>query len=223
MQLQLGTRSARPVLLLHGFASSPAVMRPLEHSLRKALGREVIRLAISPGRDDLRDSARQVDRQLDELARRGRFEYADVVAHSMGGLVATELLKRIDRGRRVRRVVTLGTPHRGTPLALLGVVLLGRLSRAVWQMVPGSKLLRDLARTPVPEGCELVSIAGSGDHVVPSSFAELSTAPGHRNLRLEGASHMQLVFSRQAHALVGNALAAEPIAPASGAPIRIAA
>jgi hypothetical protein len=53
-----------------------------------------------------------------------------------------------------------------------------------------------------------VSIAGGADQIVPSSFSELAPAPGQRNLRLEGASHWQLLFARTSHALVGTALEA---------------
>ncbi|MFL5336103.1 MAG: lipase family alpha/beta hydrolase [Geminicoccaceae bacterium] len=40
-----------------------------------------------------------------------------LVGHSMGGLDARYAGSRLDRGRRISHVVTLGTPHRGTPLA----------------------------------------------------------------------------------------------------------
>ncbi len=91
-------------------------------------------------------------------------------------------------------------------------------------MLPGSRLLRDLARAPVPAGCEVLSIAGGADSIVPGSFSELSPAPGHRNLRLEGANHWQLLFARAGHALVGRALgAAAPIPVPGGARARIAA
>jgi pimeloyl-ACP methyl ester carboxylesterase len=91
--------ASRPVLLLHGFASSPRVLAPLERHLRRALGREVVRMRLSAGRQDLRASAHEVQRLLERLARSDAFEYADVVGHSMGGLIAAYLLKKLDRGQ----------------------------------------------------------------------------------------------------------------------------
>jgi triacylglycerol lipase len=41
----------------------------------------------------------------------------DVIAHSLGGLDARYALSRLGLARRVRSLVTVGTPHRGTPLA----------------------------------------------------------------------------------------------------------
>lgn len=43
----------------------------------------------------------------------------DVIAHSLGGLDARYALAHLGLARRVRSLVTVGTPHRGTPLAEL--------------------------------------------------------------------------------------------------------
>jgi len=198
----------RPILLLHGLGSSKRMLVPLQAHLRRTTGRSVIRVGVSSGREDLRESARRVESVLEILARSPEFEYADVIGHSMGGLVGTYLLKRIDCGRRVRHVVTLGTPHRGTPAAFVGVVFLGFFCDAVWQMLPNSSFVKDLKWTPVPEGCELVSISGASDLLVSESAAQLAPLPGHRNVRCESANHMQLLFSRPALRALRGALGA---------------
>jgi triacylglycerol lipase len=41
----------------------------------------------------------------------------DLIAHSLGGLDARYALAHLGLARRVRSLVTVGTPHRGTPLA----------------------------------------------------------------------------------------------------------
>ncbi len=53
----------------------------------------------------------------------------NVVAHSMGGLDARYALSRLGLDRRVASLTTIGTPHRGTPLADLGT---GRAARGVF-------------------------------------------------------------------------------------------
>ena len=45
----------------------------------------------------------------------------DMIAHSMGGLDARYALAHLGLASRVRSLVTVGTPHRGTPLADLAV------------------------------------------------------------------------------------------------------
>ena len=121
---------ARPIVLLHGFAAHSRVLLPLERYLRKSLKRPVVRIALGPGFGSIRELAQHVHDQLDSIlpetyldsADNSADNYVDIVGHSMGGLVASYLLKRIDRGRRIRRVVTLGTPHQGTLTAVLGVL-----------------------------------------------------------------------------------------------------
>jgi triacylglycerol lipase len=50
----------------------------------------------------------------------------NVVAHSMGGLDARWAIARLGLARKVVSLVTIGTPHLGTPLADLGAGLAGR-------------------------------------------------------------------------------------------------
>jgi pimeloyl-ACP methyl ester carboxylesterase len=155
---------------------------------------------------DVRRTARHVDHALERtLAGHGRL---DVIGHSLGGLVATYWMKRIDRGRRIRRVITLGTPHRGTPYAWLGVLMCGAFSRAVWQMLPGSSLVRELAALPVPESSELICLGSHDDAVVPARLALPAAAPRLRASALSRVSHLDFVWSRRAFDYVASLLAA---------------
>jgi len=99
----------RPVVLLHGFASTPRMLAFLARQIRVRLECPVLRPALGFGWGDVLNVATCVDAAIAAAG----FGAVDVVGHSLGGLVATVLLKHIDRGSRVRRVITLGTPHRG--------------------------------------------------------------------------------------------------------------
>jgi triacylglycerol lipase len=48
-------------------------------------------------------------------------ERVDIIAHSLGGLDARYALSKLGLASRVRALVTIGTPHRGTPLADLAM------------------------------------------------------------------------------------------------------
>ncbi len=200
----------RPVVLLHGFASSPRMLAPLARRLHRDLGRPVLPLALPAGVRDLACCAEAADRWLRRIARRPGFAPADVVGHSMGGLIATWWLKRVDRGRRLRRVVTLGTPHRGAPLARLGARWLGALYPALAQMAPEAAFGRSLRATPTPAGCEVIALCGGQDRLVPDPFARLLPAPGHRNAVLENVSHGGFLLSRAVFTRVAALLAAGP-------------
>jgi triacylglycerol esterase/lipase EstA (alpha/beta hydrolase family) len=198
----------RPILLLHGFATSSRALLPLERELRRTLRRPVIRVELGFGLQDIRDMAARVQGLLEQVAAAPGFQYADVVAHSMGGLVAAYLLKVLDGGRRLRSVITLGTPHHGTPLAIAGVFLLGMLSKAIWQMLPRARFLRQLSALPVPEGSELIAIEAHDDGVVPLGYAQVADRRGHRNARVPRTNHFELLYARPALSLVTQLLAA---------------
>ncbi len=202
---------APPILLLHGFGTSSRVLAPLARHLCRELRRPVVRCALGDALPihlgDVRRTARRVHDEIERLAARSPFDYVDVVGHSLGGLVAAYLLKCLDRGRRIRRVVTLATPHRGTPLAILGVLLLGLVSRAVWQMLPGAPLLHEIAAAPVPEGSELIALGSEADGVVPHAFAAVLPAPRQANARVPGLGHVDFLVSRASFRFVESALA----------------
>jgi triacylglycerol lipase len=61
----------------------------------------------------------------------------NVIAHSMAGLDARYAIARLGLGDRVASLVTIGTPHRGSPVADLVVSGPARLVRAVFQRVGG--------------------------------------------------------------------------------------
>jgi triacylglycerol lipase len=59
------------------------------------------------------DRARELVAAIEALSH----DRIDLIAHSLGGLDARYALSHLGLARRVRSLVTVGTPHRGTPLA----------------------------------------------------------------------------------------------------------
>src|SRR5204862_5513379 len=55
----------------------------------------------------------------------------NVIAHSMGGLDARYAIARLGAADKIASLVTIGTPHHGTPLAELGRIGPARLARAL--------------------------------------------------------------------------------------------
>lgn len=195
----------RPVFLVQGFASSVAVLRPLERRVRR-IGRPAFCACPPLGLGDIRDATDALYESIEEAAASMPFVRADVIGHSMGGLVAAYLLKQVDRGRRISRVVTLGTPFGGLRSARLAAALLGPFACSLRQMAPGSSLLRLLERLPVPAGCALVSIAGSRDWLVPLAATRLPSTPGHVQLDVGPFDHFDLLLRRRCFAHIERAL-----------------
>jgi triacylglycerol lipase len=111
-----------------------------------------------------------------------------VVAHSMGGVAVRAWLAGAgpDARRRVHRVVTIGSPHRGTWLARFAGTPNGRDMRI------GSELLATLDATESPElRAAFVCFWSDCDNVVfPSAHATLT---GADNRKIEGWAHVHLV------------------------------
>ncbi len=56
----------------------------------------------------------------------------NIIAHSMGGLDARYMISRLGMAERVANLVTLGTPHWGSPFADFGVKVLGEKLGLIW-------------------------------------------------------------------------------------------
>lgn len=186
-------RVKSPVVLVQGFGCRTRVLAPLARRIRKVLGRPALCLMPGLGLGDLRDSALELVDAIEAAALKDGYEHFDVVAHSMGGLIACYMLKYLDHGRRIRRVVTLGTPFGGLSAAWL-VSLLGPLGGSLGQITPHSRLLRRLTDAPVPSGCALVSISGSRDRLISEAAARAGEGPGHHHLDAGPCNHTQLLI-----------------------------
>lgn len=175
------------VLCVHGFLMDGTCFWGVRRALERA-GRPT--RAISMGRPH-----RPIDAYtpllrttLEELRSSDPLAPIDVVTHSMGGLVLRRVLEQSpELGSRLRRIVTLGTPHQGTPISR--VLPSGPEVR---QMARGSDFLRRLAdfRSTAP-GAEVTSVGSTLDLVVfPVSGTYL---PGARSVTLDGIAHIGLL------------------------------
>jgi pimeloyl-ACP methyl ester carboxylesterase len=211
-----------PIVLVQGYGCHPRVLGPLSRRIGGALGRPTLCLSSGLGLGDLRDTALMLVDAIEVSAGRCGFERIDIVAHSMGGLVATYMLKCLYRGRRVRRVVALATPFGGASGARLAS-LLGPLGGSLAQIAPGSRLLRLLAGSSVPPGSALISIRGSRDRLVPADAARIGDAPGHHDVDAGPFGHLQVLLGARGFARIEEALSAPDLEAEEPQPARAAA
>jgi triacylglycerol lipase len=115
----------------------------------------------------------------------------DLIAHSLGGLDARYALCHLGLARRVRSLVTVGTPHHGTPLADLArrgpLDFVRRLVRAVGIPVEALDWLTPAAladfnaRTPDAPGVRYTCVVGGMRR--SDSFVPFALIPAHAYLR----------------------------------------
>ncbi|MEE8311618.1 MAG: hypothetical protein V3R77_05130 [Candidatus Binatia bacterium] len=115
-----------PVVLVHGVVGFDEInfgnkrheyFRGVAERLRH-LGVEVYRVRI-PNGASVAVRAGHLARWIERIPT-GR---VNIIAHSMGGLDARYAIANLGIGHRVASLVTVGTPHRGTPLADIGTKL----------------------------------------------------------------------------------------------------
>src|SRR5207245_2103027 len=187
----------------------PANFTWLARRLRRDGWRHLYLVAHTPVGGDIERSAHRLGEALDRLRRATGASRVDIVAHSMGGLVARACIRARGQASGVGRLITLGTPHQGTE-----IFPRFRLDPMVAQMRPGSPLLACLAADdPVPRLVDCISIYSADDAVVvPASRAYY---PGAFNIEVRGLGHLSLLFSQSVYALVRENPPAEP-PPATG-------
>lgn len=100
----------KKVVILHGLYMSGFVMLPLSKRITK-LGFKTQNLSyqsLSPNKEDI---FRKIDEFIDG-------ESTAFVCHSMGGLIARAYLEaNTPQTTQIKKVITLGTPHKGATLA----------------------------------------------------------------------------------------------------------
>ena len=215
----------RPVLLVHGWFSYRRTFDVLERRLRRD-GYGVVSFDLGGARgsflgrgiDDLADLVRAKVERL--YARYPGLGPLTIIGHSKGGLVAAYYVKKLGGWRRTRAVVTLGTAHRGTILAWLGVPV-GLLARSLVQMIPGSPFLARLHDGPWPSLVRLTSIWSREDAVSPYPTAAIDThgLPQLANVEVQGDHRAFLVRKRIYEAILHELRTAEAEAPAVRGPL----
>lgn len=192
----------RPVLVIHGFMGTRGSMYPLESRLAQD-GFCVFSFNLGPiNTRDIRRSAFLIHRKIERIVAQTAWQEIDIVAHSMGGLIGLYYIKKLGGHARVRRMITLGTPFRGTWLALAGIATMGLLSASSWQLLPGSDFLGDLHREPIPAGVEITSIAAARDWLCPP---EATRMPGVKSITVP-FGHGSLVVSADVYRCVKDVL-----------------
>jgi triacylglycerol lipase len=181
----------RPILLIHGFLGTRAIMMPIERFLE---GQDCAVFSINLGVfniEDIRVSAFRIHRAVERICYDLDIEEIDIIAHSMGGLIGLYYIKKLGGSKRVRKLITLGTPYLGTNVSWFGVATMGLIAPSAWQMLPGSFFLKELHTGPIPEDVEVYALEAVNDRIVPPCAERL---PDIKVLKVD-FGHTSLVLS----------------------------
>lgn len=203
-----------PVLLLHGFFQTRNLWDVMEDRLRFDgyavmsfnLGGLLWRYNTHP----VDKSAELIAEKIERLCEKHGFDRLHIIGHSKGGLIARKYVQQHGGERRVKSLITLGTPHHGTPTAAIAVALMGF---GLWKssaadLLPRSRLVRDLGRDRFPDAIPLTSIYSKQDLVCPHWCSVLRPrgTTQMRNVAVEGIGHSQLAWDAGVYRHVRTAL-----------------
>lgn len=184
-----------PVLLVPGVSAHRAATAFLRTFLVRRGFRWVWSVDPRPGAEGLAAGAEHLAVQVARLRAEAGSTQIDVVGHGSGGLVAAWFVRHLDTERTVRRLVTLGTPWRGTRMSVFRRGRLGEETRY------GAHFLDDLS----PTHARTISIWSPDDPtVVPTS----SALPQHgvESVEVESAGHAEMLMSARIFRAVQAAL-----------------
>ncbi|MBW3581726.1 MAG: hypothetical protein KY455_01385 [Euryarchaeota archaeon] len=180
-----------PVVLVHGVLGQELLYWNLVRARLETEGFQVLeaplpRLALGRLTDAGVAFGDIIDALLDDVGA----EQVDVVAHSAGGLAVRHALMQDGHRDRVRRLMTLGSPHGGTRLAHL-VPGFGIAA----DVRPGSPFLAHFLDDPTPgPTCYSAFWTRFDGIVIPSELARLPSAPNVENVRLDRVSHWGYLY-----------------------------
>lgn len=171
-----------PVLLVPGYGLHRLSFIPMAAYLRRRQNRWVWAINNPSWRDDISAFSRALEEAVERMRRQSGSAEVDIIGHSMGGIVAAHYINTSGAGI-VRRLVTLGTPWRGTRMHIFGI---GRQSRSLGPSSPQIEAI-----TPV--AAPVTALWTRTDTVIlPTHHA---TFDGATAIELENQGHVAMMFS----------------------------
>jgi len=189
----------RPVILAHGITDSGQDMRAIANYLsERSFEAKSINFIPNDGTVSLNSSAKQLDSFVRDVA---GDEIIDIVAFSMGGLIALTWLLLHGGATRTMHYIPISAPLRGTYAAHL------MNSPGIKDMRPDSALIDTLGkRLDELKGIKVTTIRTRFDGIVfPSETSKLDL-PGVENFVVPVLLHRWMLFDARVHKIIEHGL-----------------
>ncbi|HEX7402506.1 MAG TPA: alpha/beta fold hydrolase [Usitatibacter sp.] len=182
-----GPASPIPIILVHGYFANRGYFAGLVRRLESRGVAPIFTPNLPSSFATIERYAEELGAEIERIAGAGDAQVV-VIAHSMGGLGARAYLCA-HGARRVRKLITIASPHHGTVHARFGA---GDNAR---QMSPGSRFLEELREREGASGpgCPVTSIYSPHDNLVAPQ--ETSVLPWAKNIAIPGRGHVDILGS----------------------------
>lgn len=178
------------VVLVHGFVCNRGFWLPWLQALRER-GTAYATVNLEPVFGPIDDYVPQIEDAVRRAERLGS-DRPVLLCHSMGGLAARAWLAAAPHhAARVQRVITIGSPHRGTWIGRFSRVANGRQMRVDCDWLCQLAARERDQRGEAPYASFVCWYADTDNIVFPAPTA---TLPGADNRLVPGAAHVDLAF-----------------------------
>lgn len=162
---QQAPKLERPVLFLHGYMGKPEEFNEMSEWMSRE-GQNVnggiinvdnldnldpkanmFTLAFTKPYQTMDTNAAEIKKTVEAICKATGYETIDIVAHSKGGLDARTYM--MDADERVDHIVTIGSPHKGSPLANLELVVREELNKPVFPPIKDPQINKSLREISV--------------------------------------------------------------------------
>jgi pimeloyl-ACP methyl ester carboxylesterase len=185
-----GSVHSTPVVLLHGYFHNRSGFDYLSSELRQHGFRWVHGMNYNPLGAPVAELAERFARCVEDVMKVSGEPKVHVVGHSLGGVIVRWFVEQLGGADVVDTCVTIGTPHKGTLAAYLGV------GQAARDMRPGSKVVRALERSLRRSRVRYVNLYSDLDIlIVPPSAGVLPNRGNVHNHLIEDLGHTSLLLS----------------------------
>lgn len=184
-----GATNDKPILLIHGYCNYSSVwIYHIMRFLSADLG-PIYTVDLGYPFDSIENYAEKVKQKVEKIQKETGVKTVNLVGHSMGGLVASFYALNLQSEPSVEKIITLGTPFKGTKMAKLAMGECGRQMRIDSEF--GKKLYEQVEKSKDIEFYHIA--AGSDQIVVPYTSALVGEANDH--LIFDDLGHVALLFS----------------------------
>jgi pimeloyl-ACP methyl ester carboxylesterase len=188
-----------PIVLVHGYFSNRGYFGPLVRALETRGVQPIFAPNFVAAFATIEDFVVQLKGEIDRIVEATGNPQVILVCHSMGGLAARAYLCK-HGSARVKKLITIASPHRGTVHARFGA---GANAR---QMMRASEFIESLCRDEGEKGpeCGATSIYTPHDNLVaPQDTSRLAWA---RNIAIPGRGHVDILASERLAAILAKEL-----------------
>lgn len=184
-----------PIVMVHGYFSNRGYFGPLVRALERHGVGPIFTPSFVSAFATIEDYVAQLAAYIERIAQATGERQVILVCHSMGGLAARAYMCT-HGSARVRKLVTIASPHNGTVHARFGA------GPNAQQMVHDSRFLKTLCEKEgdAGPGVPATSIYTPHDNLVaPQDTSRLAWA---RNIPIPGRGHVDILASERLAAIV---------------------